>query len=533
MLQSDLAKKARFHYRLAWGLLLFLLFIAVFGGSIMPHGIEEADKQTVISQKIDGRWQMVSAPFAPNAAHWLGTDHRGFDVLSLLLHGAAYTIGLALLITVARFALAVPMGLYSGTTGRGRGWLSSLQLATTAVPPLLFIFPMMFGLSKVMNPEQTSGPLFVMLVLLGIFPLANQFAERGAHFNDKLYVTAARAMGASDARIAFGHLMPHLRPEMMFAFLTEMVQVLFLFGQLAVIRVFIGGGEVFQLADGTVHSAAEIMFLTKSGEWGAMITYGIHVIRSYPWIVLSAGGFLVGAILILSFFAKQLQARTARPYLYNNKPLPQDKPRLALIGGLAAACLALLIVTTGQQDMPKPQTATKTASAAIEQRYQGLEVMRTADSSTARKPKKTANSSSSDTKPTASEANNQADETKRQNLVKSKSWLFARALESGDWQSASPYIYAPDQKPGDPIPPAPVFEEWMQKLTREHYKLLDIGDIQPMPSPDDAKQNIYRYSAELKLTAPDGQPQSWHLEVIARHFNKTVIDVVTGHTGGK
>ncbi|HEU4965706.1 MAG TPA: ABC transporter permease subunit [Bacilli bacterium] len=524
---SSEAKKARFLYGLAWSLLLLLIFVAVFGSTIKPHGLEAADKQSVVSMNVDGAWKSVSAPFEPSATYWLGTDHRGFDVLSLLLNGAGYTIGLALLITLFRFLLAVPIGLYAGTTGRGRGVLSTMQLATTAVPPLLFIFPMMFGLSKVMGPDQTSLPLFVMLVLLGLFPLANQFAERGTYFNGKLYITAARAMGASNGRIAFAHLMPHLRPELTFAFLTEMVQVLFLFGQLAVIRVFIGGGEIVQLADGAPGSREVTFWLTQSGEWGAMITYGISYIRQYPWIVLSAGSFLVGAILILSFFAKQLQKKNARPYFYNSKPFVQDKRRLAVVGVLAAACLALMIATTGEQAV-----ATEQASAvppSLEQStYQSLEVMRTAKPPK-RPKKKSANTSSADVQGTSGQSTGDAAETARQNLITSKGWQFVRALEDNDWNAAARTYYDPELPVGQAVAqPTATFAKWIQAFG-QGYEPVDIGKVSPMGSEEDQSHDVYRYLVEVKVTTPDGKPETWYLEMIARQLSRTVIDVVIGY----
>lgn len=338
------ARNARILYGLSLALFGALMFVVFFGSYIMPHYVDRDHRLLYDTVIVDGMKRSVAAPFPPSSEFWLGTDHRGYDILSLLLNGAKYTIGFALAVTVLRFLIAVPLGLLSGATGKGRSVLTTLHLVTSSVPPLLFIFPTMYGLHRVLPPEQRDKILVVLLVVFGIFQIAHQFADRAAHTSERLFITAARMMGASTRRITFVHLWPHLRPELLYAFLTELVQVLFLFGQLAVVYVFIGGGETFEIADATPFSKAVTIDLTRVGEWGGMIAYGTTVLKQYPWIILSAGTFFTAAVLILIFFAKQLQRRLAEPYLFPSRPLTEDGPRLAWIGVTALACLLLLIV---------------------------------------------------------------------------------------------------------------------------------------------------------------------------------------------
>jgi peptide/nickel transport system permease protein len=354
------ARKDRWLYRIACTLLLLLLFVVVFGSYIMPHHVDHDHRLLYDWQVVDGVKKRVHAPFAPSDRFWLGTDHRGYDLLSLLINGAKYTFFYAFLVTVLRFAVGLPIGLWAGVTGRFRQILSTLQMVTSSVPPLLFIFPTMYGLKLILPPADREPILFFLLVLFGVFQVAHQFSERAAFYNDKLFITASRLMGASPWRLVFRHLTPHLRPEILFAFLTEMVQVLFLFGQLAVVNIFIGGGEVFEITDASTFTKAVTIELTTSGEWGGLIAYGIQVMRVYPWIVLYAGAFFTAGILILSFYANQLQKRLANPLVYRSLPFVQNKPRLVLVGAVAAACLLLVILSPNKAPQPhidngKPQ----------------------------------------------------------------------------------------------------------------------------------------------------------------------------------
>src|SRR4051794_12770804 len=72
----------------------------------------------------------------PSAAHWMGTDHFGRDVLSMLMVGARVSIAVALLAVGIGMALGVPLGL-AAAAGRG----SLLDEAISRGNDLVFAFP--------------------------------------------------------------------------------------------------------------------------------------------------------------------------------------------------------------------------------------------------------------------------------------------------------------------------------------------------------------------------------------------------------
>ncbi|TCP59656.1 ABC-type dipeptide/oligopeptide/nickel transport system permease subunit [Tumebacillus sp. BK434] len=362
---GKLKKPAQFAYLLAWVLLLLLVFIGFFGHLLMPYGLTPEDKINFQTQIINGVEKEVSPPFAPSAEHWLGTDHRGYDMLSLLLNGAKYTLLFTLAVTITRFLFAVPFGLFAGATGKGRGVISTLQLITSSVPAILFVYPTMYELIRTFELNQGvrgddprvflfTAILFLLLVAIGVFPLAHQFAERAKYYHGKLFVEASRTMGASTPRIVFRHLMPHLRPELLFAFLTELVQVLFLIGQLAILNIFLGGGEKVVLADGTRFTAEVSFLMTNSGEWGGMIAYSTKFIREFPWLLVESAGFLTVSILILLFFTNQLQKRLEGIAFAPRVPVYRDKKLWATLGTTVVACAALVFYTGDQTSSAPP-----------------------------------------------------------------------------------------------------------------------------------------------------------------------------------
>jgi len=479
MQSVETVRRWRFRYRLAWGLMLLLTFVVMFGSYLMPHGITPEHKIALHSQEIDGVMKKVSPPLAPNSEFWFGTDHRGYDVLSLLLNGAKYTLCFALLATVLRFVIALPLGLYSGATGRGRSALATLHLVTSSVPALLFLFPTMYGLNSMLPPESTGRILFALVVGIGVFQIANQFAQRADFYSGKLYIEASRTLGASTSRIVFRHFVPHLRPEILFAFLSEFVQVLFLLGQLAVVRICLGGGEWLVIDDGP--PMVRIM-LTTSGEWGGMISYGISTLRSYPWILGFSGLVFTVSVLILSFFAKQVQKRLDAPHLYvDEKPLRKNKPLVGSIAVGAALCVALLVgVGMNKSPLPSPDSVAKVSEMSPQ----------TGKSAPASAPTGGMKADEPDIK-----------------KAKQRAESFINYLIKNKWETAALYagvdydIFAKGNKKEVPPPPPP-YDLWLKAFTEQNYQFLGFGAVRLWGN---------HVELEIKVKNASGNEEVWYL----------------------
>lgn len=501
------AKKDRLLYQFAWALLLILVFVAAFGSYLMPHEITAEHKIGITYETVNGVKTPISPPFGPSWSHPLGTDHRGYDVLSLLLNGAKYTLGFAFLVTVVRFLIALPMGLYSGSTGRGRKIIQTLQLITSGVPSLLFIFPTLYGLSRLLGMNEGMNPndpkilmfaflLFALLVLIGVFQIAHQMGERARFFAAKEYVGAAKTMGASTTRIVFRHLMPHLRPDMWFALLTDFIQVLFLLGQLAVLNIFLGGGERFVYHDGP---PPQFMTLTMTGEWGGMISYGARALRDYPWILFAAGLFLTLSILILSFFSKQLQKRLARPYLYRTKPLLQNKPVLAMGTAVVAACALILVF------LPNKSPTVITATAQVQQEK---------------------------IDPIKKEL--EAQIKRQEQGMKDTATGIIKNLKEDKWNYAQAYLYLNQGRNRSYMmnydkPFAP-FDGWLAKL-KAGYEFVEFGAItrsdKQLEISDGNKIDLLQI--EIKVKGPNGEQETWNLPM----FGNRAVGELTKPEGAK
>jgi ABC-type glutathione transport system ATPase component/ABC-type microcin C transport system permease subunit YejE len=145
-----------------------------------------------------------TAPTPPSAAHWLGTDDQGRDVLARLVWGTRLSLGFGLALTALSLLIGLPLGLLQGTLA-GRVDLIGQRLTEVwgAVPLLLLLMIV----SSVLTPN--------FLVLAGVMAAFTWMGVAGVTRTESLrlrgqdFVRAARAAGASWRWIMLRHVLPN------------------------------------------------------------------------------------------------------------------------------------------------------------------------------------------------------------------------------------------------------------------------------------------------------------------------------------
>ena len=226
---------------------------------------------------------------APSSEFWLGTDVQGRDLLARLLFGARLSLAVGLVSQTVASVLGVALGLAAGYYGRWvDGLLMRLADVTLAFPSLLLLI----AIAAAMNPSLPV--VFVVIGAVGWAGMARLVRGEVLTLRVREYVQAARALGASDARIVWRHLLPGvLAPVIVAATLG------------------VGGAIMAEAALSFVGLGAR----PPTPSWGAMVADGRDLLRVAPWVSivpgLAIGVTVLGVNLVGDGLRDALEVRPA------------------------------------------------------------------------------------------------------------------------------------------------------------------------------------------------------------------------------
>ena len=141
---------------------------------------------------------------APNAEHWLGTDHLGRDIYSRIVHGARVSLIVGLASTLLGSVLGGLIGLLSGYIGGKTDLIAQRVLDILQGLPLLVLALVM---SAALGPAIHN---VVIAISIPIIPRAARVIRSSVlSIREMQYVEAARSLGVRHLRIAFRHILPN------------------------------------------------------------------------------------------------------------------------------------------------------------------------------------------------------------------------------------------------------------------------------------------------------------------------------------
>jgi peptide/nickel transport system permease protein len=141
----------------------------------------------------------------PSAAHWLGTDALGYDVFSRLVYGARISLQVGVVVTLVSALVGMFIGAIAGFYGGWidkilSGWLFNVFLA---FPGLLLAIALVAFLGAGL------GKMILALCIIGWVGYARVMRGQVLKVREFDFVQAARALGASNMRILFTHILPN------------------------------------------------------------------------------------------------------------------------------------------------------------------------------------------------------------------------------------------------------------------------------------------------------------------------------------
>ena len=238
-------------------IILLLTLAAVFAPLLAPHD------PTVINplRSLEGS----------SGDHLLGTDELGRDVLSRLLMGARWSLGIAALATVCVMFVGTMIGLVAGYLG---GWVDAVVMrivdALLALPSLV-LYLAIIG---------TLGPgirnVFIALVAISWASYARVMRGLVLSVRERAFVRASRSLGAGNSRLMLRHILPNV------------------ISPIVVLATLQLGGTILALAAlGFFGLGAQ----PPTPEWGTMINQGRLFLQTNPGLMVYPGIAISLAVL--------------------------------------------------------------------------------------------------------------------------------------------------------------------------------------------------------------------------------------------
>lgn len=258
-------------------IVVLLILSAFLAPTLAPHGPKEI---------IDGGISKFGEPHPPGDKFLLGADPLGRDVLTRVIWGTRVSLRVAFYAMLTSVTIGTLIGLLGGYFG---GWLDvTLTRLTEAVMsmPTVLLAISLFALLPGDTPGQRLFKLLLAISLVTWTGIARAVRGQVLSLKEREFVEAARALGCSNARIIFVHLLPNVLPTVLVLATLATAHNILLEAGLS----YVGQG-----------------IESSDPSWGNLIHDGEPFMLSAPWILLSAGAAVVLAVTGFNLLGRALE----------------------------------------------------------------------------------------------------------------------------------------------------------------------------------------------------------------------------------
>lgn len=253
---------------MVFGGVIFVVF--AFMALIGPHLMSYDPYEMKVAERLQ----------APSAAHWLGTDEFGRDLLTRIVYGAKVSMGVGLAVTVISSVFGLIIGLYASYYRLLDHILMRICDGLMSIPGILLAIALMAAL----GPSSTN----VIIALSIVFTpnIARIVRSSALIIREQTYIEAMHAQGASTMRIIWRHIAPNTISPLV-------VQATFVFAE-------------------AIISEAALSFLgagipAPEPSWGNILFAGKLVIFKAWWMVVFPAAIIVLSVLGLNLLGDGLR----------------------------------------------------------------------------------------------------------------------------------------------------------------------------------------------------------------------------------
>ena len=247
--------------------LLVLCVVSLLTPWIAPYSYETQD--------------LMLGATPPSAAHWLGTDIFGRDMLTRIMYGGRVSLMVGFIATAVALVIGILWGSIAGFVG-GRVDAVMMRIVDImyALPFMIFIVLLMvvFGRNILL--------LFIAIGAVEWLTMARIVRSQVMALRKQEFVEAAYSMGLSRWAIIRRHIIPNtLGPVIVYTTLTIPSVML-----LEAFLSFLGLG-----------------IQPPQSSWGLLINYGVETMEEYPWLLIFPGITLSLTLFALNFLGDGLR----------------------------------------------------------------------------------------------------------------------------------------------------------------------------------------------------------------------------------
>jgi peptide/nickel transport system permease protein len=276
------------------GLVVVFAYIWL-GGLVFARGVCAPTGQYVTAEAFANCNDTSMKLQPPSREHPFGTDTIGRDILARTIYGGQISLSIGIFAAIVEVIIGVLVGSIAGYFGR---WVDDVLMRITEAMLIIPSLFLLIVLAKALGgkvPEidifgrSFSGSVIVIILVIGFTSwmyLARIVRANVLSLKELDYISASRALGVSDARIIFKHLLPNTIAPI-------------------IVSATLG-------VSGAILSEAYVSFLglgvqTPTASWGNMLDSAVKYIQTAPWLWFFPGLLILLTVLCINFIGDGLR----------------------------------------------------------------------------------------------------------------------------------------------------------------------------------------------------------------------------------
>jgi peptide/nickel transport system permease protein len=266
-----------------------------FGGVLFSEGLCVPTGEHLTGEAFANCNDLAQKLQPPSREHPFGTDTIGRDILARTIYGGQISLTIGLFAALVEVIVGVLVGAVAGYFG---GWVDDVLMRVTEamliIPSLFLLLVLSKAFGGSVPPIELFGRAFtgsVIVIILVIGFTSWMYLARIVRANvlslkELDFISASRALGVSDARIIFRHLLPNTIAPIIVSSTLGVSSAILLESYVS----FLGLGVQ-----------------TPTASWGNMLDTAVKYVQTAPWLWFFPGLFILLTVLCINFIGDGLR----------------------------------------------------------------------------------------------------------------------------------------------------------------------------------------------------------------------------------